>query len=362
MVDGAQGGADRELESPLVRALVDNLPEMVAYWDANQRCRFANRAYELWFGVPPEKLIGRELRELLGPLYDLNLPYIEGALRGEEQLFERDIPDPRGGPPRSGLAHYVPDVVDGEVRGFCVLVADITKRKRADAAKQALERQAQEAARLSGLSVLAAGVGHELNNPLSVVIASLEQALERVRDDGVDDETKNALVAALAGAARIRDIIRGMTGLSDQAKPDGGPAVPELADAAAPARVRPHGAKRRQLLVVDDEPAITAVLERALGRAYEVTSVNHAREALLLLDREFDVVLCDLMMPEMSGVELHAAVSAERPELADRFVFMTGGAFSARAREFLAKGGRSVVEKPFDFEELIRTLDEVEAS
>src|SRR5689334_16501 len=107
MRDGAQGGAGRERESSFVLALVDNLPEMVAYWDAEQRCRFANRAYETWFGMRPEDLIGRQLRELLGSLYELNLPYIEGALRGEEQQFEREIPDPQGGPPRSSLAHYV---------------------------------------------------------------------------------------------------------------------------------------------------------------------------------------------------------------------------------------------------------------
>lgn len=58
---------------------------MLAYWDASLRCRFANRAYESWFGVSPEELIGRHMSELLGPLYELNLPYIEGALRGEPQ-------------------------------------------------------------------------------------------------------------------------------------------------------------------------------------------------------------------------------------------------------------------------------------
>ncbi len=365
MTNGALGGADGGLESPLVRALVDNLPEMVAYWDANQRCRFANRAYESWFGVRPEDLIGRELRELLGPIYKLNLPYIEGALRGEEQRFEREIPDPNGGPPRSSLAHYVPDVVDGKVLGFCVLVADITQRKRAEAAALELERQAQETARLSGLAALAAGVGHELNNPLSVVMASLEHALQNVQGAGLDSETKNALLAALTGASRIRDIVRSMTLLTGE--PTAEVAAVDLdsavmagrgeAPAGAPERARDK--KRRQLLVVDDEPAITAVLERALGDVYEVTSVNHGRDALALIARGFDAVLCDLMMPEMGGVELHAAVSALRPELADRFVFMTGGAFSERARAFLANGARCVVEKPFDFDELIRTLDKI---
>src|SRR6476620_1680580 len=89
----------------LMLTLMDKLPAMVAYWDKNQRCRFANRAYEKWFGVPPEVVIGMTMEELLGPLYALNLPHIERALRGEEQEFEREIPDPAHGLARHSQAH-----------------------------------------------------------------------------------------------------------------------------------------------------------------------------------------------------------------------------------------------------------------
>jgi diguanylate cyclase (GGDEF)-like protein/PAS domain S-box-containing protein len=119
----------------MLRALVDHVPAMLAYWDASQRCRFANRAYEKWFGVSPDAMIGTTMAELLGPLYPLNLPYIEGALRGEPQQFDREIPDPAGGPPRYSQAHYVPDVAEGGVvRGFFVLVADVTERQRLEVA------------------------------------------------------------------------------------------------------------------------------------------------------------------------------------------------------------------------------------
>lgn len=107
---------------------------MLAYWDSTSRCRFANRAYERWFGVSPEALIGKHISELLGPLYQLNLPYIEAALRGVPQEFEREIPNPSGGPPRYSLANYIPEVVDGVVRGFFVTVTDISEVKRAQEA------------------------------------------------------------------------------------------------------------------------------------------------------------------------------------------------------------------------------------
>jgi PAS domain S-box-containing protein len=122
--------------------LADRITAMLAYWDSSLRCRFANQAYERWFGVSPESLIGKHISELLGPtLYQLNLPYIQGALRGEPQEFERAIPNPSGGPPRYSLANYIPDVVDGEVRGFFVMVTDISEIKRTQLAlKESEER------------------------------------------------------------------------------------------------------------------------------------------------------------------------------------------------------------------------------
>jgi diguanylate cyclase (GGDEF)-like protein/PAS domain S-box-containing protein len=114
----------------LARRVVDAVPGMLAYWDNQQRCCFANAAYERWLGVSPEGLIGRTLQELLGALYPLNQPYIDGALRGEPQAFEREIPDPQGGPPRHSQAHYLPHLSGGVVHGFAVMVTDITVRKQ----------------------------------------------------------------------------------------------------------------------------------------------------------------------------------------------------------------------------------------
>lgn len=76
---------------------INQISAMVAYWDSEQRCRFSNEAYQEWFGRSPTEMLGMHMKELLGPLYEMNLPYIEGALRGEPQQFERHIPLPQGG-------------------------------------------------------------------------------------------------------------------------------------------------------------------------------------------------------------------------------------------------------------------------
>jgi PAS domain S-box-containing protein len=107
---------------------------MLAYWDHQLICQYANGAYRLWFGVDGARLIGTSLRDLLGPaLFALNEPHIHAALRGEVQLFERIVPGP-GGVQRHSLASYIPDFADGQVIGFTVEVTDITRIKQAEAA------------------------------------------------------------------------------------------------------------------------------------------------------------------------------------------------------------------------------------
>src|SRR5438128_117875 len=98
----------------LVVELVDHA--MGAYWDKDQICVFANQAYHEWFGKDREQIIGHTLKELLGPLYQINLPYVQAAYRGERQVFEREIPTPDGRV-RFSLATYVPRIVDRRVQG-----------------------------------------------------------------------------------------------------------------------------------------------------------------------------------------------------------------------------------------------------
>jgi len=115
---------------------VNNIPAMVAYWDAKERCQFSNEAYREWFGRGREDLVNLSLEEVLGPtLYRKNRKHIRGVLRGEKQIFERKSRLP-GGVTRTWIATYVPDLVDGVVRGFWAHVADTTLLSDREAALQ----------------------------------------------------------------------------------------------------------------------------------------------------------------------------------------------------------------------------------
>jgi len=113
-----------------------------------------------------------------------------------------------------------------------------------------------------------------------------------------------------------------------------------------------------RILVVDDEPHILEMLRAQLGERHQVVVALGGLEAddILQRDVEFDAVLCDVMMPDRSGIELYRSIEYLQPELAARFVFMTGGAFTPDSREFIESRPKQRLEKPFTSEELEAAL------
>jgi CheY-like chemotaxis protein len=109
-----------------------------------------------------------------------------------------------------------------------------------------------------------------------------------------------------------------------------------------------------RVLIIDDEPFLGDALRRALGSENLVEFVAEATEALARLRRgeRYDVVLCDLMMPGMDGIEFHRRLSEERPDEAERVVFITGGAITARVESFFLRVPNLLLEKPVDLDGL----------
>ena len=113
-----------------------------------------------------------------------------------------------------------------------------------------------------------------------------------------------------------------------------------------------HEDSRLNVLVIDDEERVLSYLENAL--AHHVVSVeSDGRRAIArIVSGDFDIVLCDLMMPKMSGMEIHAELQEKCPDAAERMLFMTGGVFAEELASFLEELPGRWVEKPIDFGEL----------
>lgn len=166
--------------------VADHVNAMLAYWDKNLVCRFANSAYVDWFGKSKEEMVDKiTIKDLLGPLYGQNLPYIIAALKGKTQTFEREIPLPSGGI-RHSLANYYPDIVDGEVLGFFAHVADVTPLKLLEKElKASNERINDQNRRLLNFSNI---VSHNLKS----YSTNLTSILKVINDADTEEEKNKA--------------------------------------------------------------------------------------------------------------------------------------------------------------------------
>jgi CheY-like chemotaxis protein len=112
--------------------------------------------------------------------------------------------------------------------------------------------------------------------------------------------------------------------------------------------------RRGHILVVDDDAMAARVVGRVLGSDHDIVDVRSGKDAIsrLKAGEQYDLVLCDLMMPEMTGMDLHDEVMRAGLAVANRMIFMTGGAVTKRARDFVASLPDRWLEKPFDADTL----------
>jgi CheY-like chemotaxis protein len=126
--------------------------------------------------------------------------------------------------------------------------------------------------------------------------------------------------------------------------------------------IRPDPSRERlgRVLVIDDDQIVLRAVNRLL-KGHAVVCTTSAREPLSLLCEQgerFDVILSDLMMPDMTGMDFFEALLRASPDLAHRVVFMTGGALTMRVADFLSTVPNLHLEKPFDFENLRAAVQE----
>lgn len=119
--------------------------------------------------------------------------------------------------------------------------------------------------------------------------------------------------------------------------------------------------KRKRVLVVDDEPLICRAVQKLLTAEHDVVTYSSSKQALdqIRAGERYDVIFCDLMMPELSGIDFYEGIGASAPELLPRVVFMTGGVLNDRTRGFLVGLRNALLEKPLSPKTLRRAVNDV---
>lgn len=190
-------------------------------------------------------------------------------------------------------------------------------------------------------------LAHRMNNAVAYALTNLNlvaEELEELEELQATERTirlTQLVTDATEGVTRLGELIREMRLLSWG---DRAPERDESSDDTWDEERRP-----RRLLVIDDEPYILASIRRAL-KHYDVTVAEGGDAALALLrvDVSFDLVLCDLVMNNTSGMDVHRWIQANHPALAERLIYMTAGAFTEPVRDFLSHIHNPVLHKPFD--------------
>ena len=155
----------------------------------------------------------------------------------------------------------------------------------------------------------------------------------------------HSVVTSLGGEIRVESVVGGGT-VFEVAFPAVIEEEPEIQQVSSTKQA--VAVPRGRILFVDDDVMLGKAMLRALAKQHEIVVNSSAREALELLlgGESFDVVFCDLMMPDVTGMDFYAELAARLPNVAARVVFLTGGAFTLRAVEFLRTVPNARLDKP----------------
>jgi CheY-like chemotaxis protein len=317
MADKASMSGPTSLETAAGSALFAANAVGIAIWDKNRQITAANTTFERELGVVGGSL-GLSLEAIVPAEVCGNFATLLDEAAQSEGSLVLELPCLRG---QTKVPYLV--VVAGcralDEGGICIFID--TKSR-------------------------GAWVAHEINNSLAYAMGNLSFAIETL--EAIESPTPQlavvllALRDALEGAERVRRTTRDLKALSRSSLP-ADEAMASVDGAVA------KSSRRAQVLVIDDEPQMGTAIARILAPLHDVTTALSAPDAVARITKgeSFDVILCDLMMPNMKGLDLYRALAETAPAAASRIVFMTGGPYSPQGAAFLDSVPNARLEKPF---------------
>ncbi len=282
----------------VMEKVVDNLPQLVAYVDTEQRYRFNNMAYSRLVGQGPREIYGRTMMDVLGEaIYQVLRPHVERALAGEPVNFENQLAYAEAGR-LEVVVSYLPDFsLRREVRGFYVIVSDVSLIKESERHERQRILELAQVSRLASMGEMASEIAHEINQPLAA-IAMYSAASERVLEQGHDPgQIKAWLQDINIQAKRASEIVRRLRRFVQKDAPQFGPVDLNqiLREAAS---LLDHEARAQgvtlKLDLADNLPSVQGghvLLEQAvfnLGRRAMDALLSHAGTREITLKTSFD--------------------------------------------------------------------------
>jgi PAS domain S-box-containing protein len=210
---GARVARDSERQ---LRLVTDNIPAYIAYIDAHERIRFVNKRNQEFKGLPLEEIVGQPLREIVGATrYASIKPHVDTVLSGQAVTFERTHDYEQHGT-RTITCSFIPDLDDaGEVVGYYSVTIDVTDLRGSERQLQRFREELVHAGRLSTMGEMAAGMAHELNQPLAAIASYCFVARQTLERRGEDDDALISLLGKLEEqalrAGRIIERLRALT-------------------------------------------------------------------------------------------------------------------------------------------------------
>ncbi len=215
-----QAKTDLKNQEQLLRNLVNGIPALVSYWGHDLRNVIANSYYQRYFGKSAEQMKGLHIRDMVGEaVFEKAKPMIERVLSGHAQILENSVPTPEG--IRHLRVHYQPNIIDGVVNGYYVVATDITEERKSEERVLIEREKSLQANRLATLGEIAAGIGHEINNPMAIIDGKAVRALKLLSHEPINlQEIRNSLNDIKETSQRVIKIVSGLRSVSRDGKAD----------------------------------------------------------------------------------------------------------------------------------------------